>query len=174
MIIIISPSLRVHSIFTYPKHAWNATSLTFQQLLSSNYWMFDEKRARGICFLYDERYSSRHKCKKKQILVLQPQVETGEEEEGESTGKDEELDNYNVMQLAFHAPLGTRGIRTMRLNGMCGRKRVCILVESRSTHNFLREQTALIGRNYNANPCVKDRRLQYKGRPSILMLTPCP
>ena len=38
----------------------------------------DERRARGLCFWCDERFILRHRCKKKQLYVMQLQVDTGD------------------------------------------------------------------------------------------------
>lgn len=45
------------------------------------------------------------------------------------------------MQLSLQALQGSVGSKTMRITGIHGRKQLYILVDSGSTHNFLRIQT---------------------------------
>ena len=41
------------------------------------------------------------------------------------------------LQLLLHALKGTYNFQTIRLKWAVGRKRICILIDSGSTHNFL-------------------------------------
>ena len=47
-------------------------------------------------------------------------------------------------QLSLHALEGTYNFQTMMLKGTVGRKRICILIDSGSTHNFL--DAKMVGR----------------------------
>ena len=49
-------------------------------------------------------------------------------------------------QVSLHALEGTFNFQTMRLKGVVGKRSLCILIDSRSTHNFIDTRvTAMVG-----------------------------
>lgn len=46
------------------------------------------------------------------------------------------------MHVSLHALSGSLGYRIMRFSGMYNNRRLYVLIDSGSTHNFLSEQTA--------------------------------
>lgn len=99
----------------------------------------DDKRANGLCYWCDEKYTPEHKCSRRKQLFL---LELDEEIE-ESLWEDELEDNENSEkstlnpQVSVHARGGTSEYRTMRVKGVVKRKMVHVLIDSGSTHNFM-------------------------------------
>ena len=65
-----------------------------------------------------------------------------DETEGESLIKEEYEDDPTIQleenpQLSIHALESTYNYQTMRVKGSVGRKSLCILIDSGSTHNFI-------------------------------------
>ena len=101
----------------------------------------DERRAKGLCFWCEEKYTPNHKCKKRQAFVMQLIVEGIEDEEG--VGKREiEEEVVTDVQLSLSAMWGIQEAQTMRIIGEYGKKKLHILVDTGSTHNFLTARMA--------------------------------
>ncbi|KAL6312566.1 hypothetical protein AAG906_005983 [Vitis piasezkii] len=91
----------------------------------------DERRAKGLCFWCDEKFTPGHKCKRKQLYVMQIQVETdGEGPEGnlqmEGLGEEDEQ-----IHLSLNALMSNEDSQTMTLNG-----------NYKASHNFLSSKVA--------------------------------
>ena len=70
-----------------------------------------------------------------------------EEEKSEAEEKEEEVEEVGPIvtgepKLSIHALEGTFNYQTMRLRGSVGRKVLCILIDSGSTHNFINSRMA--------------------------------
>lgn len=103
----------------------------------------DEMRAKNLCFWRDERYIPGHKCKKKQLFVLQVK-EIIDEGELDTMIQDIEAEEYCIQQaqISLNALWGTGGNQTMIIRGFFGRRRMQILIDTGSTHNFLNDKLA--------------------------------
>ncbi|KAF2289163.1 hypothetical protein GH714_029196 [Hevea brasiliensis] len=101
----------------------------------------DERRAKGLCFWCEEKYTPAHKCKKKQAYVMQLITEENEEDE-ENEDKGVEGEMASDMQLSLNAMWGTQGTQIMRIKGECGKRILHVLVDTGSTHNFLSTKMA--------------------------------
>ncbi|RVW78323.1 Retrovirus-related Pol polyprotein from transposon 17.6 [Vitis vinifera] len=102
----------------------------------------DERRAKGLCFWCDEKFTPGHKCKRKQLYVMQIQVETdGEGPEGnlqmEGLGEEDEQ-----IQLSLNALMSNEDSQTMTLNGNYKGRSLFVLIDSGSSHNFLSSKVA--------------------------------
>ncbi|KAL0292219.1 UNVERIFIED_CONTAM: hypothetical protein Sangu_2530700, partial [Sesamum angustifolium] len=106
----------------------------------------DEKRAKGLCFVCDEKYIIEHQCSgQKQLYFVE--VFEHKKEELVAEGSDESkaicaLDNGNVdaahdYYVSMHTMTGLHDYRTMRVTGNVRDKPVHILIDTGSTHNFL-------------------------------------
>lgn len=98
-----------------------------------------EKKAKNECFCCNEKFHPRHKCKKGQFHIIEriPHEESYsiEDEADDEGGLREEQPIIFV-----HALTGIPSHMTMMVRGIIGRsKRVIILIDSGSTHNFLNE-----------------------------------
>lgn len=98
----------------------------------------EERRANWFCFLCDEKFTFGHKCSGKRLysLALEP-AEEGEKVEESTLLEPEEGD---VAELSLHALHGLEMSlenQTMKLIGYYKKRRLNILIDSKSTHNFL-------------------------------------
>lgn len=100
----------------------------------------DEKRAKGLCFGFDEKYAPSHKCKRQHLFMM-------EIEEDDLTAITEvEPTLYITVEeqplISLHAMTDSLGGSTIRVEGKVGNRLLHILIDSGSTHNFLDLHTA--------------------------------
>lgn len=103
----------------------------------------EERRIKGLCFLCDKKFTFGHKCAGRRLysLVLEPDEEGEELEETKLTCQEED----EMVELSLHALHGLEMSKdniTMKLNGYYKKKRLSILIDLKSTHNFLDLTTA--------------------------------
>ena len=105
--------------------------------ISSNQKMFtqlsrtkmDERRAKGLCFNYDEVYNRGHQCKR--LFWLD-----GVDESVQEDNEDHEFEEDLQPEISLHAIMGENsGGKTMRIQGIIGQHRLMILIYSGSTHS---------------------------------------
>ncbi|XP_071901048.1 uncharacterized protein [Coffea arabica] len=100
----------------------------------------DEKRARGLCFWCDERFTAGHRCGNKQFHMLEVWDDMPEEEE-EGSGSEEEdaLDEGQLAHISLNAmtTMSVPNFKTMRVTGHVGRQSVNIFIDCGSSHNFV-------------------------------------
>ncbi|GJY81073.1 reverse transcriptase [Tanacetum coccineum] len=96
---------------------------------------YQEKRAQNLCFYYDQKYASGHKCAGKLFsLVLIPK----EEDCFEDCLEDDNMEVVEEMpQISLHAMNGVQNYRTLRVKGTMGKHTIHILVDCGSTHKFV-------------------------------------
>jgi len=98
-----------------------------------------ERRARGLCFNCDEKFVPGHRCKK---LFLIEGIYSAEENRGEEEAVGTEEWEEEEPVISLHALTGTPNPQTMRVRGVLGNLGLVVLMDSRSTHNFLNPQIA--------------------------------
>ncbi|KAL8115464.1 hypothetical protein AgCh_022091 [Apium graveolens] len=87
------------------------------------------RKAQGICFHCDQKYTVGHDCKgKSQLLVLDGDFES--ENNAENDGLD-------MPQISLNTIMGCSSARTLRLKATVNNHAVIVLVDSGSTHNFI-------------------------------------
>lgn len=102
----------------------------------------EERRAKGLCFWCDEKFTPGHKCAKK---LYNLEVRIGELTDSE---EQEETDNMELDQpaeeneeeeplISIHALTGEPAHQTLKAVGKVGKHQFLILVDSGSSHNFL-------------------------------------
>ncbi|KAH9699109.1 hypothetical protein KPL71_024219 [Citrus sinensis] len=91
-----------------------------------------ERRANKLCYYCDEKFEPGHKCKQRQIYLLEGEDDAELSDEGNKIGDDEE-DHL----VSLHAMSGAVSHQTMRIKGNIKKKGIIILIDSGSTHNFL-------------------------------------
>ena len=83
-----------------------------------------------------------HKCKNRQLYLITVQEEDQEEleklseEDAGIEGKDKVIPDRNPY-FSSHASEGTFNYQTMRLRVSVGKKMLCVLIDTRNTHNFI-------------------------------------
>ncbi|RVX10301.1 Retrovirus-related Pol polyprotein from transposon 17.6 [Vitis vinifera] len=125
-----------------PQTLADAYSLARLQEIAVAALDLDERRAKGLCFWCDEKFTPGHKCKRKQLYVMQIQVETdGEGPEGnlqmEGLGEEDEQ-----IQLSLNALMSNEDSQTMTLNGNYKGRSLFVLIDLGSSHNFLSSKVA--------------------------------
>ncbi|XP_022019619.1 uncharacterized protein LOC110919665 [Helianthus annuus] len=107
----------------------------------------DEKRARGECFFCPEKYSATHKCKNRQLFVIEILDDDnceGDEEQVEIVDVErQQLESVIRPHISIHAISGIPSYSTMRVIGYIGTRKLHILIDSGSTHNFINERLSI-------------------------------
>lgn len=109
------------------------------------------KRAKGLCYRCDDKWSIGHKCKRKELSVLL--TCEGEEEEQMTSPQSqfsEELievrPNSPQPEISLNSVMGLTSPRTMKLMGKIGNQKVVVMVDPGATHNFIsREAVEKLG-----------------------------
>eukprot|EP00253_Pinus_taeda_P028424 PITA_28424 len=105
-----------------------------------------ERRKKGLCYYYDEKYSPGHKCKEPKLFQIDATdyISTEEDpplEEHEPLEEDNQQDNVSdepVIQL--HALVGISSPQTLKIRGFIKHFPVVVLIDSGSTHNFIHQK----------------------------------
>ena len=98
----------------------------------------DERRAKGLCFSCD-KYSKGHKCDEKKLFY----IDCEEEEEEEESSHDIETKEITPT-IACHALARIRTPQTLKIEGYIKKKKVTMLIDSSSTHNFIHYKLAKV------------------------------
>ncbi|XP_070041478.1 uncharacterized protein [Nicotiana tomentosiformis] len=120
----------------------------------------EEKRAQEICFFCDEKFIPGHKWKAKRQIYSLENEETDtvitEEVELEEviTDQGQEEEAIESCKISLEALHGSRGYKTLKVQGFTKHKPINILIDSSSTHNFINGKVAQrIGcKVYHMNP----------------------
>jgi hypothetical protein len=106
------------------------TRLTPQQL--------EERKAKGLCFNCDNKYSKGHKCGEKKLFYIDCEEE---EEQEQEPSQDENVQAISSEELtpmiSCNALAGISTPQTLKIEGYIKKKKVIVLIDSGSTHNFI-------------------------------------
>ncbi|XP_060212277.1 uncharacterized protein LOC132639908 [Lycium barbarum] len=100
----------------------------------------NEKRAQGLCFFCNEKYVPGHKCRNlKQLYLLEFEEEDKCcEQESPTEEADQAIEKIQEkLDISMHALNGSLGYKTLRVTGYHSKKPLHILVDRRSSHNFI-------------------------------------
>ncbi|GAV59673.1 Asp_protease_2 domain-containing protein, partial [Cephalotus follicularis] len=98
-----------------------------------------ERKAKGLCFDWNEKFRSGHRCRK--LFSIEGSLA---EENDEEAQEDVEEVVEEVPEISINAIYGARTPQTMRVIGSLGRQghKVNFLIDSGSTHSFLNHNIA--------------------------------
>ena len=99
-----------------------------------------------MCYYCDDKYNPNHKCKPTYLLLIEEE-EIAEILLGISKGlsdvpEEEEESLTSTPEISLNAMAGQYHPSTLRMQGQCLIEPLMILLDSGSTHNFMRTKTA--------------------------------
>ena len=96
-----------------------------------------EKREKGLCYNCDQKYYANHRYRSKFLLLLgTDDIDEDIDEDGVATEPTEDLVTGDISSL--NALAGQGNPRSLRLVGEFGSHRFHVLIDSGSTHNFIK------------------------------------
>ena len=102
------------------------------------------RHVQGLCSNCNERFTARHKCSKAQLLIFDSESKTEEATYDESSIEEQRtVPETNVEpQITYYALTGWAAPQTMRVKARIGSQEIVVLIDSRSTHNFINTKLA--------------------------------
>ena len=102
----------------------------------------DEIKAKGICLNCNNKYSKRNKCNENKLFYIDCEEEKPKEEKAsqeEATLEEIEEDTLEEITHTIygHALDGISTLQTIKIEGYIKKKKVTMLIDSGSTHNFI-------------------------------------
>eukprot|EP00253_Pinus_taeda_P035039 PITA_35039 len=101
----------------------------------------DEKRAKGLCYSCDRKYTKGHKCAEKKLFYIDCEDEEEKEQERskeEDIPQEQSLDKEEMNRtISCNALAGITTPQTINIEGQIKKRKVIVLIDSRSTHNFI-------------------------------------
>ncbi|KAG7996678.1 hypothetical protein I3843_01G173600 [Carya illinoinensis] len=108
-----------------------------------------KRRDKGLCYNCDDKWGLGHRCKSAKLFIMEC-VDSNEEEVDscpsnllEASASSSKLISIELdakepePAISIHALVGSPNPRTMRLIGSIGGVRIVVLIDTRSTHNFV-------------------------------------
>ncbi|XP_041011286.1 uncharacterized protein LOC121255061 [Juglans microcarpa x Juglans regia] len=124
------------SILGTPKVLSN-NKLSYQKVSEAQ---MQERRKKGLYYFCEDKWHQGHKCIKPKIYVLDG-MNIFRDETVEDQDKveivEEEMQHGDIAFISLQAIGGTPNPKTMRIVGQINKKRVVILIDTGSTHNFV-------------------------------------
>lgn len=122
---IFKPRLRMNNLLDLTSQIKTTKTITIKQF---SWDKMQKKRAQGLCFNCNEKFTTCHKCRKPQLLLLERDL-----------GVKEDSHMTNEPGISLHALTGWSTARAMRITPrICNQKSV-VLIDNKSTHNFISE-----------------------------------
>ena len=98
----------------------------------------EERRVKGLCFNCDNKYSNGHKCGEKKLFYIECEEEEHKEWESPQ-GDDLEAITPTISCHALH---GINTPQTLKIEGYIKNKKVIVLIDSGSNHDFIHYKLA--------------------------------
>lgn len=109
------------------------------------------RREKGLCYNCDDKWSPNHRCKGRILLLV---ADTSPSDDGDPSldttisileaneGEPEKVPDTSFPHVSLHAMSGLSSSETFRVYGTVRNARITVLIDSRSTHNFLQTRIA--------------------------------
>jgi len=101
----------------------------------------EEKGAKGLCYSCDRKYTKGHKCAKKKLFYIYCEEE--EEKEQEMSKEEDIIQEQTMDKEAMNSTISCNALarittpQTIKIEGHIKKKKVIVLIDSGSTHNFI-------------------------------------
>jgi hypothetical protein len=99
----------------------------------------EERKEKGLCFNWDNKYSKGHKCGEKKLFCIDCEKEEEQEQEQEPS-QDENVEEISsevlTPTISCNALAGINIPQTLKIEGYIKNKKVIVLIYYGSTHNF--------------------------------------
>ena len=102
------------------------------------------RRARGLCFNCNDKFTAGHKCTKAQLLILECETTPEEGLYEEFAAEEPIMESTETVnpKITLYALSGWAAPQTMRVMAKIGQYAIVILIDSGSTHNFISSRLA--------------------------------
>eukprot|EP00253_Pinus_taeda_P016155 PITA_16155 len=100
----------------------------------------EEKRVKGIFYSCDSQYTKGHKCAEKKLFYIDCEEEEEKEQEKskeEDILQEQSLDEEQMNPTISYALAEITTPQTIKIEGQIKKKKVIVLIDSGSTHNFI-------------------------------------
>jgi hypothetical protein len=117
----------------------NASSSKTPQPIRLTPQQLEERKEKGLCFNCDGKYSKGHKCGEKKLFYIYCEEEEEQEDEQEPS-QDENVESISSEELTpmiLCNALARIITQTLKIEGYIKKKKVIVLIDSGSTHNFI-------------------------------------
>ncbi|KAH9718389.1 hypothetical protein KPL71_022207 [Citrus sinensis] len=99
------------------------------------------RKAQGLCFTCNEKFTIGHKCSKAQLLILESEANS-DEESTEATPYRNGQDEFVDPEITLYALTGWAILQTMRVMAKIGPYEILVWIDNGSTHNFINTRLA--------------------------------
>ncbi|KAH9685457.1 hypothetical protein KPL70_013962 [Citrus sinensis] len=131
---LIRPTFSNRTTTTSPIVNKNSPATPFKKLTWEE---MQRRRAQGLCFNCNKKFTAGHRCTKAQLLILEA------EEEYEETLEAAPIEEASYdPKITFYALTGWTTPQTMRVKAKIGPYEIIVLIDSGSTHNFISTRLA--------------------------------
>ncbi|PWA74286.1 hypothetical protein CTI12_AA219250 [Artemisia annua] len=121
----------------------SATSQNTSSSTQSKNWESERqnRRDKGLCFRCNEKFAPGHRCRQSTFSLLEISNDNEQladrEVEADKNEHEERINQQDMAEISFHAILGKTSGTTMKVEGTLEGRKVLILIDSGSTHNFI-------------------------------------